>query len=114
MAGAPAFARPAATGADRLQSRFRRGGPGPAPMTPTAKSAPRPPKPWTDAPRLALRLPLTLIAMLSVAAQPVLAQSILRDAETEALLQDMMDPLPVPAGLRPGAAHGRAAGGERV
>src|SRR3546814_10460042 len=83
MAGAPAFARPAATGADRLQSRFRRGGPGPAPMTPTAKSAPRPPKPWTDAPRLALRLLLTLIAMLSVAAQPVLAQSLLRDAETE-------------------------------
>src|SRR3546814_17573731 len=71
-------------------------------MTPTAKSAPRPPKPWTDAPRLALRLLLTLIAMLSVAAQPVLAQSILRDAETEALLQDMMDPLTVAAGLRPG------------
>src|SRR3546814_18920769 len=40
--------------------------------------------------------------MLSVAAQPVLAQSILRDAETEALLQDMMDPLTVAAGLRPG------------
>jgi predicted Zn-dependent protease len=34
--------------------------------------------------------------------RPVAAQSILRDAETEALLQDMMDPLLVAAGLQPG------------
>src|SRR3546814_8324162 len=31
-----------------------------------------------------------------------MAQSILRDAETEALLQDMMDPLTVAAGMRSG------------
>src|SRR3546814_2250055 len=31
-----------------------------------------------------------------------MAQSILRDAETEALLQDMMDPLTVAAGMRAG------------
>src|SRR3546814_12763755 len=60
----------------------------------------RPPKPTlTDT-----LFPYTTLfrSMLSVAAQPVLAQSILRDAETEALLQDMMDPLTVAAGLRPG------------
>src|SRR3546814_11981432 len=33
---------------------------------------------------------------------PVPAQSIRRDADAEALLQDMMDPLTVAAGLRPG------------
>src|SRR3546814_14504684 len=60
----------------------------------------RPPKPTlTDT-----LFPYTTLfrSMLSVAAQPVLAQSILRDAETEALLQDMTDPLTVAAGLRPG------------
>ncbi|MGB3805033.1 MAG: M48 family metalloprotease [Sphingopyxis granuli] len=40
--------------------------------------------------------------MLAVAVRPAMAQSILRDAETEALLKDMMDPLLVAAGLRPG------------
>src|SRR3546814_4901058 len=35
-------------------------------------------------------------------ARPAMAQSILRDAETEALLQDMMDPLTVAAGMRAG------------
>ncbi len=49
-----------------------------------------------------LRIVLTLLAMLAVAARPVMAQSILRDAETEALFQDMMDPLLVAAGLQPG------------
>lgn len=49
-----------------------------------------------------LRALLVLLAMLAVAVRPAMAQSILRDAETEALLKDMMDPLLVAAGLRPG------------
>jgi predicted Zn-dependent protease len=53
-------------------------------------------------PRSLLRALLVLLAMLAVAVRPATAQSILRDAETEALLKDMMDPLLVAAGLRPG------------
>lgn len=45
---------------------------------------------------------LTLIAVLSLMAQPAAAQSILRDAETEALLNDMAAPLVEAAGLQPG------------
>ena len=46
---------------------------------------------------------MTLFAMLSLlAAQPAAAQSILRDAETEALLDDMAAPLVKAAGLAPG------------
>jgi predicted Zn-dependent protease len=41
------------------------------------------------------------LAALVLAAQPVAAQSILRDAETEALLRDMANPLAVAAGLDP-------------
>jgi len=55
--------------------------------------------------RLSLRLIAqftALLAALSMAAQPVSAQSILRDAETEALLQDMAAPLVAAAGLKPG------------
>ena len=48
------------------------------------------------------RILLTLLAMVAVAMRPAMAQSILRDAETEALFQDMMDPLTVAAGLQPG------------
>src|SRR5690606_40857295 len=51
---------------------------------------------------------LAFVAMLCVAVQPVAAQSgptILRDAETEALLQDLVDPLAEAAGLRPGAVE---------
>ncbi|HMO77015.1 MAG TPA: M48 family metalloprotease [Sphingopyxis sp.] len=55
-----------------------------------------------DAWRSLLRLCLTLLALIAVAARPAAAQSILRDAETEALLQDMMDPLTIAAGLKPG------------
>lgn len=44
---------------------------------------------------------LALLAGLLLAAQPVVAQSILRDAETEALLQDMATPLIAAAGLDP-------------
>jgi len=40
--------------------------------------------------------------MFAIAVRPSMAQSILRDAETEALFQDMMDPLLVAAGLKPG------------
>ena len=48
------------------------------------------------------RVLLTLLAMIAIAVRPAAAQSILRDAETEALFQDMMDPLLVAAGLQPG------------
>jgi len=50
--------------------------------------------------RLFARL-LALIAALSLTAQPVAAQSILRDAETEALLHEMATPLVRAAGLDP-------------
>ena len=43
-------------------------------------------------PRLLAQL-TALAAALALSAQPVAAQSVLRDAETEALLQDMLDPL---------------------
>jgi predicted Zn-dependent protease len=45
---------------------------------------------------------LALVAIFAMAAQPAAAQSgvgILRDAETEALLQDMVDPLVEAAGI---------------
>ncbi|MBD3730793.1 MAG: M48 family metallopeptidase [Sphingomonadales bacterium] len=45
---------------------------------------------------------LAVLAALSLVAQPAAAQSILRDAETEALLQDMAAPLVAAAGLKPG------------
>lgn len=45
---------------------------------------------------------LSLGAALSLAVQPVAAQSVLRDAETEALLQDLAAPLVEAAGLEPG------------
>ncbi|MGB3796727.1 MAG: M48 family metalloprotease [Alteraurantiacibacter sp.] len=50
---------------------------------------------------------LAVFAVISLTAQPVLAQSInvLRDAETEALLQDMIDPLADAAGLGEGAVE---------
>ncbi len=51
--------------------------------------------------RLFARL-VALLAAFSLAAQPVAAQSILRDAETEAFLQDLADPLVAAAGLEPG------------
>ncbi|HMN53204.1 MAG TPA: M48 family metallopeptidase, partial [Sphingopyxis sp.] len=52
--------------------------------------------------RALFRILLTLLAMIAISARPAAAQSMLRDAETEALFQDMMDPLLVAAGLRPG------------
>jgi predicted Zn-dependent protease len=45
---------------------------------------------------------LALLAALSLVAQPAAAQSILRDAETEALLDDLAAPLVEAAGLEPG------------
>ena len=45
---------------------------------------------------------LAFLAVFSLAVTPVQAQSILRDAETEALLQDMAAPLVEAAGLEPG------------
>ncbi|MGH6786267.1 MAG: M48 family metalloprotease [Novosphingobium sp.] len=44
---------------------------------------------------------LAALAALALAAQPAAAQSILRDAETEALLNDMAAPLIAAAGLEP-------------
>ncbi|MBN8842832.1 MAG: M48 family metalloprotease [Sphingomonadales bacterium] len=52
--------------------------------------------------RALFRILLTVLAMIAVTVRPAMAQSILRDAETEALFQDMMDPLLVAAGLQPG------------
>ncbi len=52
-----------------------------------------------------MRTPARLIvflALAALAAQPVAAQSVLRDAETEALLQDLAAPLVEAAGLQPG------------
>lgn len=54
--------------------------------------------------RLLARL-LAVLAAVSLMAQPAAAQSILRDAETEALLQDMVDPLAEAAGLQKGAVE---------
>lgn len=51
---------------------------------------------------LSLAYPLALLASLVVAAQPVAAQSILRDAETEQLLKDMVAPLVEASELEPG------------
>ena len=48
---------------------------------------------------------LAFLALLALAAQPASAQSVLRDAETEALLQDMVDPLAEAAGLGEGAVE---------
>ncbi|WP_435419055.1 M48 family metalloprotease [Parerythrobacter aurantius] len=45
---------------------------------------------------------LAAFTALAFAAQPVMAQSILRDAETEAVLQEMSAPLVQAAGLQPG------------
>ena len=45
---------------------------------------------------------LAVAAAISLVAQPAAAQSILRDAETEALLDDMAAPLVAAAGLAPG------------
>jgi predicted Zn-dependent protease len=45
---------------------------------------------------------LAVLAALSLTAQPAAAQSVLRDAETEALLKDLAAPLVQAAGLAPG------------
>src|SRR3990170_7838128 len=67
---------------------------------------------------------LAFAALLAFVAQPATAQSILRDAETEALLQDMVDPLTEAAGLPKGAVdvvlvndssiNAFVAGGQRI
>jgi predicted Zn-dependent protease len=56
--------------------------------------------------KLAARLlarSLAFAALLCFTTQPAAAQTVLRDAETEALLQDMVDPLAEAAGLQRGA-----------
>ena len=45
---------------------------------------------------------VAFLAALALSAQPAAAQSVLRDAETEALLDDMAAPLVAAAGLEPG------------
>ena len=67
---------------------------------------------------------LSAIALLCASAVPVAAQSVLRDAETEALLQDMVDPLVEAAGMDAGAVkvvlvndnsvNAFVAGGQRI
>ncbi|WFL78582.1 M48 family metalloprotease [Altererythrobacter arenosus] len=51
--------------------------------------------------RLISKLIATFVA-LSLSVQPAMAQSVLRDAETEAVLQEMAAPLVAAAGLEPG------------
>jgi predicted Zn-dependent protease len=73
--------------------------------------------------RLLVRL-LAFAALLGIVAQPAAAQSILRDAETEILLRDMVNPLVQAAGLTPGAVdvvlindpsiNAFVAGGQRI
>ena len=50
----------------------------------------------------ALSFLLAFVALTLASAQPVVAQSILRDAETEAFLRDISEPLVEAAGLEPG------------
>lgn len=67
---------------------------------------------------------MAVLAAVSLVVQPASAQSILRDAETEQLLQDMIDPLAEAAGLGEGAVdvvlindgsiNAFVAGGQRV
>lgn len=45
---------------------------------------------------------IAALLIVSLSAQPVMAQSILRDAETEAFLRDLAAPIVVAAGLQPG------------
>ncbi|WP_380873429.1 zinc metalloprotease [Sphingomonas sp. DBB INV C78] len=52
-------------------------------------------------PAALMRWLIAIILSISLLARPALAQSILRDAETEALLNDMSRPLIEAAGLRP-------------
>lgn len=54
--------------------------------------------------RMLTRL-FAVIVLVVASAQPAAAQSILRDAETEQLLQDMVDPLAEAAGLGEGAVE---------
>lgn len=48
---------------------------------------------------------LAALSLVMASAQPVAAQSVLRDAETEELLQDLVDPLAEAAGLGEGAVE---------
>jgi len=73
--------------------------------------------------RILARL-LALFAALQLAIQPAAAQSVLRDAETEALLKEMVDPLAEAAGLGRGSVdivlvndnsiNAFVAGGQRI
>ncbi len=68
---------------------------------PVMARVPRPrPTIWPG--MLLLRAVLLLFATFVLAVRPAAAQSILRDAETEALFREMMAPLEQAAGLKPG------------
>ena len=55
--------------------------------------------------RFLTRLLACLAAATMLLAQPAAAQSILRDSETEALLQDMVNPLVEAAGMPKGSVE---------
>ena len=74
--------------------------------------------------RAVMRALVVTLALAGLIAQPVAAQSVLRDAETEELLQDMLDPLAEAAGLGEGqvevvllndpSINAFVAGGQRI
>jgi predicted Zn-dependent protease len=59
------------------------------------------PAPFRNA-RAVLRLVLALLLSFAMVVRPAVAQSVLRDAETEALLDDIARPIVIAAGLKPG------------
>jgi len=58
--------------------------------------------PFPSALSAVFRLLAFLLLSFALTARPALAQSVLRDAETEALFKDMSRPLIIAAGLEPG------------
>jgi len=67
----------------------------------TAHSPPRPHAPRMPIPAARLRLLVATLVSVTLGAQPVLAQSVLRDAETEAFFRELSRPLATAAKLDP-------------
>ena len=78
---------------------------GPAATGRTLQRRFSPPSQSREAMRLLARLIACLACASLLCAQPAAAQSVLRDAETEALLQDLMNPLTEAAGMPRGSVE---------